>query len=216
MASNPWNDGHILTLSPGDTASCVGGPNRQQFYALFFYNSAQNDTGATLNVVWSNSEQPVTVTVPGTTGRLGLASLLFVSGNDTNSVSVSMSQNQPGAQVQSFIGSVKMPTLVEQAALVVEPMVPLLGRNAVQHRQGLAEALARVSPVLTAGLSPLEQDVAQLAAGLGALRGARQRGVQTLGGLLERGLQVRAKAAPVLRPATVEARLQHERLVVVG
>ncbi|AKF85862.1 hypothetical protein MFUL124B02_17750 [Myxococcus fulvus 124B02] len=110
MASYQWNDGRILTLNPGDTASCVGGLNQQQLYALFFYNSAQNDTGATLNVVWSNSQPPVPVQVPGTTGRLGLASLLFVSGNDTNSVSLSMSQNQPGAQVQCFIGSVKMPT----------------------------------------------------------------------------------------------------------
>lgn len=109
MASYPWNDGRLLTLSPGDTATCQGGLNQQQLYCVFFYNSAQNDTGAKLNLVWSNSNPPVKVTVPGTTGNQGLAALLFVSGTETNTLSVEMSQNQPGAQVQCFIGSVKMP-----------------------------------------------------------------------------------------------------------
>nr|BDT33800.1 hypothetical protein MFMH1_34690 [Myxococcus sp. MH1] len=110
MASYQWNDGHILTLSQGDTASCAGGLNKDLLHALFFYNSAQNETGATLTVVWKTSEAPVTVRVPGTNAKQGLASLFFVSGDDTNSVSVGMSNNQPGAQVQCFIGSVKMPT----------------------------------------------------------------------------------------------------------
>ncbi|MCP3163959.1 hypothetical protein [Myxococcus qinghaiensis] len=109
MASYPWNDGRLLTLSPGDTATCQGGLNQQQIYCVFFYNSAQNDTGAMLNVAWNNSNPPLSVTVPGTTMNLGLAAMLFVSGNDTNTLSVSMIPNQPGAQVQCFIGSVKMP-----------------------------------------------------------------------------------------------------------
>jgi hypothetical protein len=104
-----WNNGQLLTLNPGDTAVCQT-LNAGQLYGLFFYNSAQNDTGANLAVVWSNSQPPVTVNVPGTTGNQGLASVVFVYGGDTTTVSVSMLQNQPGAQVQAFICSVKMPT----------------------------------------------------------------------------------------------------------
>jgi hypothetical protein len=109
MASYNWNEGGLLTLTPGDTATCTGGLNQQQLYGLFFYNSAQNDTGAKITVIWSNSQPPVAVQVPGTTANQGLASVLFVSGNDTNTISAAMTQNQPGAQVQCFIASVKMP-----------------------------------------------------------------------------------------------------------
>lgn len=105
-----WNDGRLLTMSPGDTATCAGGLNSGQLYGLFFYNSAGADADATINVVWSNSHAPAQITVPGTTAKQGLASVLFVSGNDTSTVSAAMLDNQPGTQVQCFIGSVKMPT----------------------------------------------------------------------------------------------------------
>ena len=105
-----WNNGQLITLAQGDTASCTGGLNQGQLYCLFFYNTAQNDASTIVNVVWSNSQPPVQVTVPGTTGNQGLASICFVNGDDTNTVSVSVGQNQPGAQIQAFIGSVKMPT----------------------------------------------------------------------------------------------------------
>lgn len=108
MTAYDWNGGQLLTLVPGDTAQCQA-LNKQQLYGLFFYNTAQNDTGADLSVVWSNSQPPVQVHVPGTTGNQGLASVVFLSGNDTNTVSVAMVQNQPGAKVECFIGSVKMP-----------------------------------------------------------------------------------------------------------
>jgi hypothetical protein len=110
MASINWNDGRLVTLNSGDTASSVGSLNPGQLYALFFYNSANNDSNATINVVWSNSQAPVKVTVPGTTQKQGLAALCFVSGDDTNTVSASLSNASAGAQVQAFIGSVKMPT----------------------------------------------------------------------------------------------------------
>lgn len=105
-----WNDGQLLTMNPGDTATCAGGLNSGQLYGLFFYNSAGADSDATINVVWSNSHPPAQITVPGTTANLGLASVLFVSGNDTSTVSAAMLDNEPGTQVQCFIGSVKMPT----------------------------------------------------------------------------------------------------------
>jgi hypothetical protein len=75
-------------------------------------------------VVWSNSQPPVTVTVPGTTQNLGLAALCFVDGDQTNTVSASVLNNQPGAQVQAFIGSVKMPV---NTAGITNKQLPLDG-----------------------------------------------------------------------------------------
>lgn len=109
MASNDWNDGRLLTLNPGDTATCQT-LNARQIYGLIFYNSAMNDAGANVSVVWSNSQPPVTVHVPGTTGNQGLATVLLVNGSDTTTVSAAMLQNQPGTQIQAYIASVKMPT----------------------------------------------------------------------------------------------------------
>lgn len=105
-----WKDGRLLTMSPGDTATCAGGLNAGQLYGLFFYNSAGADADAIVDVVWSQSHAPAQVTVPGVTQKQGLASVLFVSGNDTSTVSAAMRTEQPGTQIECFIGSVKMPT----------------------------------------------------------------------------------------------------------
>ena len=110
MSNINWNDGRLITLKEGDTASNTGNLNSGQLYSLFFYNAAGNDASTKVSVVWSNSQPPVTVTVPGTTQNLGLAALCFVNGDDTNSVSAAVLNNQPGANLQAFIGSVKMPT----------------------------------------------------------------------------------------------------------
>jgi hypothetical protein len=110
MGAINWNGGQLITLGQGDTATAAGVLNQGQLYCLFFYNAAGNDADTTVNVVWSNSKPPVLVTVPGTTGNQGLAALCFVNGDDTNTVAASVLQGQPGANVQAFIGSVKMPT----------------------------------------------------------------------------------------------------------
>ena len=109
MTKINWNGGQLINLKAGDTATCAGGLNPDQIYAIFLYNSANNDANAPVNVVWSNSQPPVLVTVPGTTANQGLAALCFVSGDDTNTVSISLGQSAPGTQVQAFLGSVKMP-----------------------------------------------------------------------------------------------------------
>ncbi|MGO9235404.1 MAG: hypothetical protein ACLP4V_15535 [Methylocella sp.] len=109
MAKINWNGGQLITLNPGDTATCAGGLNPGQIYGIFLYNSTGNDANAPVNVVWSNSQPPVLVTVPGTTAQQGLAALCFVSGDDTNTLSISLGQTSPGAKVQAFLGSVKMP-----------------------------------------------------------------------------------------------------------
>lgn len=108
MSSISWSNGQLIQLSAGDTASANGTLRPGQIYGLFFYNSANNDNDIPVTVVWSNSQPPVTVTVPGTTGNQGLASVCFVSGSDTNSVSISVGQSAIGT-VSAFIGSVSMP-----------------------------------------------------------------------------------------------------------
>lgn len=108
MSTN-WNKGQLITLKSGDTATSDGSLNNGQIYCLFFYNSAGSDADTTVSVVWSNSQPPVQVTVPGVTAKQGLAALCFVDGSETNTVSASVSQNNPGANIQAFIGSVKMP-----------------------------------------------------------------------------------------------------------
>ncbi|MBW8683873.1 hypothetical protein [Chitinophaga rhizophila] len=110
MSSINWNQGQLITMGQGDTATCTGGLNKGQLYGLFFYNSAGNDASTNVIITGNNSLPPVTVTVPGTTANQGLAAICFVSGDETATIAASVLNNQPGASVQAFIGSVKMPT----------------------------------------------------------------------------------------------------------
>lgn len=104
-----WNGGQRITLYAGQTARCVS-LSYGQLYGIFMYNSAQNQTTATVNVVWTNSQPPQPVTVPGTTANAGLGSVLFVSGADTQTLSISLPTNAGLAQVDIWLGSVSMPT----------------------------------------------------------------------------------------------------------
>lgn len=104
-----WNGGQRITLTPGDTATCTT-LRPGQLYGIFCYNSALADNNARLTVVWSNSQPPAFVTIPGTTANAGLASMFFVSGDDTQTVSASLPQDASIAKVDVWIGSVSMPT----------------------------------------------------------------------------------------------------------
>ena len=104
-----WNGGQRITLRAGDTARCTT-LRPGQLYGIFIYNSAQNDNSAKVNVVWSNSQPPVPITVPGTTANAGLAAMGFVSGTDTQTIAVSLPTNAGIAQVEVWLGSVSMPT----------------------------------------------------------------------------------------------------------
>ncbi len=104
-----WNGGQRITLRAGETAQCTT-LRPGQLYGVFVYNSAQNDNNAAVSVIWSNSQPPVKITVPGTTANAGSASVGFVSGTDTQTVSVSLPTNSGIAQVEIWLGSVSMPT----------------------------------------------------------------------------------------------------------
>lgn len=114
-----WNGGQRITLRAGDTATCTT-LNPGQLYAIFMYNSTQNDTNGTVNIVWSNSQPPVKATIPGTTANAGLASIAFVSGTDTQTVSVSLPTNAGIAQIDLWLGSVSMP--IDTSGLNNQPL----------------------------------------------------------------------------------------------
>ena len=114
-----WNGGQRITLRAGDTATCTT-LNPGQLYAIFMYNSTQNDTNGTVNIVWSNSQPPVKATIPGTTANAGLASVAFVSGTDTQTVSVSLPTNAGIAQIDLWLGSVGMP--IDTSGLDNQPL----------------------------------------------------------------------------------------------
>lgn len=126
MSSINWNNGQLISLGEGDTATCNGNLNNGQLYCLFFYNSAGNDASTTVNVVWSNSQPPVTINVPGTTMKQGLAALCFIDGSQTNTVSAAVTQSNQGASIQAFIASVKMPT---DTAGINNQKLPLDGKQ---------------------------------------------------------------------------------------
>jgi methylmalonyl-CoA mutase N-terminal domain/subunit len=103
-----WDQGQVSTLKQGQTLTCTtlaGG----QIYGIILYNNQGNDQNATVNVVTSNSTQPVSVTVPGTTGNAGLASVVLVSGTDTSTVSISITASSAAPSVLAWLGSVSMP-----------------------------------------------------------------------------------------------------------
>lgn len=108
MAKIVWDDGRLITLEPGDIANCHN-LNKGQLYGLIFYNSAVNDVGANLSVIWNHSEPPVSIAVPGTDLKKGLTSVLLVNGTDTDMISVVMLKNKLSARVQCYIVSTNMP-----------------------------------------------------------------------------------------------------------
>jgi hypothetical protein len=104
-----WNGGQRITLKAGDTATCTT-LRPGQLYGIFIYNSAQSDNTSDVSVVWSNSQPPAKITVPGTTANAGLSSMGFVSGSDTQTISISLGSNSGVAQVEAWLGSTSMPT----------------------------------------------------------------------------------------------------------
>lgn len=102
-----WDDGRLVTLTGGQAAKCAS-LVKNQIYAVLIYNVSPIDVPAFVTVVWSNTDPPSTVTVRGTTGDNATASFLFVSGTDTDFISISLA---PGSQaiIAAFIASVSMP-----------------------------------------------------------------------------------------------------------
>lgn len=110
MESMNWDAGQLITLTPGDTAKCDGQLNSGELYCLCFYNTANSGTDTNVTVTGSNGMAPVSVKVPGSVLGEGLAGLCFVEGDQTNSVGISVLQDNPGAKIEAFIISVKFPT----------------------------------------------------------------------------------------------------------
>lgn len=124
IMSIDWNGGQRITIKGGDTASCTT-LTAGQLYCVFFYNSNNTDISATVQVVTDNSTEPVAVSVPGTTSGQGLASLVLLKGSESRNVSVSLSSAQNQAQVDTWIGSVSMPTNTQD---ITNAQLPLDGK----------------------------------------------------------------------------------------
>lgn len=103
-----WDDGRLLTLNGGQSARCTC-LSKGEIYAVLLYNSSEIDQTAGVIVVWSNNIPPMTVDVPGTTGDAGSAGMLFISGSDTNFITISLGATST-AQITAAIVSVSMPT----------------------------------------------------------------------------------------------------------
>ncbi|HEX8367280.1 MAG TPA: hypothetical protein VF604_01815 [Pyrinomonadaceae bacterium] len=106
-----WDDGRLIVLSAGQTAKCEN-LVKDQLYALLLYNTSQIDVDAVVTVVWSNDVPPSKVTVRGSTSDGAPANFVFVSGADTDFVSISLSAGTT-AGVTAFIVSVSMPLNTE-------------------------------------------------------------------------------------------------------
>jgi hypothetical protein len=103
-----WNDGRLVELTAGKTARCRS-LTQGELYGVLLYNTTQADVNALVTVVWSNDVPPSTVTVSGTTGDAATAYFLFVSGTDTDFISISLAPTAE-ATVEAFIVSVSMPS----------------------------------------------------------------------------------------------------------
>jgi hypothetical protein len=94
-------------LNAGQAARCEN-LVKDQLYAVLIYNSSQIDVDAAVTVVWSNQVPPSKVTVRGSTDEGAPASYLFVSGADSDFISISLGPNSE-ASITAFIVSVSMP-----------------------------------------------------------------------------------------------------------
>jgi hypothetical protein len=113
-----WNDGSLIVLSAGQTAKCEN-LVKGQLYAILIYNTSQTDVDAVVTVVWSNNVPPSKITVRGTTGTGSSANFVFVSGSDTDFISISLGPSS-AASITACVLSTTMPlntTGINNAAL---------------------------------------------------------------------------------------------------
>lgn len=106
-----WDNGGLVTLTPNAPSNSYQCTNIQNAATgLFLYNASGNDHDIVVYVTTSNSAVPKKVTVPGTTGQQGLATIVAVNGATTNTVTLTMAAGQPAqTQVQAFLGSLAFP-----------------------------------------------------------------------------------------------------------
>lgn len=103
-----WDGGQLITqFQAGQTWTCTK-LVQGQIYAVVLYNVDQTDTPVTVLVTGPNSAGPQPVSVPGTTSGQGLASVVLVSGNDGDTVSIAMSSSEQGT-LSAVLVSAAMP-----------------------------------------------------------------------------------------------------------
>ncbi|ALQ10015.1 hypothetical protein D172_018175 (plasmid) [Pseudoalteromonas sp. Bsw20308] len=99
--SNSWSIGERVELCEGQTITCTSlFPKR--IYCVLIYNMSKNDRNVFLDVNWSNQQAPKKMTIPGSENKQGDASLILVSGNDTSTISLSITSGN-GGQIECFL-----------------------------------------------------------------------------------------------------------------
>ncbi|WP_330959519.1 hypothetical protein [Photobacterium sp. 53610] len=126
-----WDDGRLIYLQESQTATCSS-LLKNHIYCVVVYNASENDNDIELTVTWSNQYQPEIFTIPGTTERQGNASLIIVSGDDTSTLSISLSQGN-GEPLECWLVSTEMPKNLTQLSKTELPadgkMYPLPKRK---------------------------------------------------------------------------------------
>lgn len=97
-----------MTLQGGQSARCAA-LTKGELYVALLYNVSPNDQNADVIVVWSNDIPPAHVTLPGTAAGQGTAAMVFVSGTDTDFLTLSLGATST-AMVEAVLVSTTMPT----------------------------------------------------------------------------------------------------------
>jgi hypothetical protein len=93
--SNSWSIGERIELREGQTITCTSlFPKR--IYCVLIYNTSKNDRNVFLDINWSNQQAPKKMTIPGSENKQGDASIILVSGNDTSTISLSITTGNGG------------------------------------------------------------------------------------------------------------------------
>ena len=110
-AAGNWNDGGcvILTPNPGSNSySCAD--LKGCVTALVMYNVSNADHDISVVIGTNCPTPPQTVTVPGTTGGQGLATIVVINGAVISAVTLSMNASQNGdSKIKAFLASLALP-----------------------------------------------------------------------------------------------------------
>lgn len=124
-----WKDGRLLTLGDGQTATAKE-LVKKQIHGFFFWNKEEGGKGGRVKVVWANDKKPEIVPVPPHNASDPLpASVLFVSGSESQRVSVTPSTAK-SSEVCCLVCSLSMPNNtdgIDNQELLAGESMPFLG-----------------------------------------------------------------------------------------
>ncbi|MFW2543895.1 hypothetical protein ACN2XU_14735 [Primorskyibacter sp. 2E107] len=97
----------MITIKGGTSARCAA-LTKGELYVALLYNTSPHAQSVDVTVVWSNDVPPGRVTLQSTTNDQGPAGMIFVSGEDTEFLTLSIGVGST-ATVEALMVSVSMP-----------------------------------------------------------------------------------------------------------